>query len=120
VVAVTEERSALAEDPGVVFSVKELIGRLDGKLDMIMQALANKADRSDVNALGERVGKLEGKVDGMHEREVQREAAQEAENKAEQSHREDHRYRIGAWTAAGLLLAAVATIVVMILNHKGG
>jgi len=106
----------LADDPGVVFTVKELIGRLDGKLDMMMNVLTNKADRTDVNALGNRVGALEDKVGEMHQREVEREAAKLAETRAETTHQENNRWVLGTVITLGLLMAAIGTIVVMLLR----
>lgn len=52
----------MADEPAIVFSVKELISRLDGKLDAIMSVLVNKADRADVTALERRVDAVENKI----------------------------------------------------------
>lgn len=62
----------MAEEPAIVYSVKELISRLDGKLDAMMNLLTNKADRADVTALERRVDANEGEVAGLKTREQQR------------------------------------------------
>lgn len=64
----------MAEEPAIVYSVKELISRLDGKLDAIMSVLVNKADRADVTALERRMDTTEGDVSGLKDREKRREA----------------------------------------------
>lgn len=107
----------MSEDPGVVFTVKELIGRLDGKLDMLMNVLTNKADRTDVAALGTRVGTLEDRVGDMHQRELQRDAAAQAEQRVETGHKDSRRWVLTTMIATGLLMAAIATIAVMLMQH---
>jgi hypothetical protein len=67
----------VAEEPAIVYSVKELISRLDGKLDAIMNVLTNKADRADVTALERRQDVTEGKVSGLETRETEREKRQD-------------------------------------------
>lgn len=122
----------MSEDPGVVFSVKELIGRLDGKLDTtanllagkldsIGTALAGKADRSDLNQLGDRVGRVEETVANLHQRELEREAARRAKEKAtvqvETKHQDHHRFAITLVIAIISALAAVAMAAVAVLGH---
>lgn len=93
----------MAEEPAIVYSVKELISRLDGKLDAIMSVLTNKADRADVTALERRVDSTEGEIKGIKEREKRR---LEEKNKATLG----KRWMVALVTSItlGLLSAAVA------------
>jgi hypothetical protein len=43
----------------VTFTVKELLARVDGKIDSLLIAVAQKADKHDLERLVERVVKLE-------------------------------------------------------------
>lgn len=53
----------MADETGnVVYTVKELLAKLDGKVDTIILSLGSKAEKSDVEALAKRVVDLEGKV----------------------------------------------------------
>lgn len=111
----------MSEDPGVVFSVKELIGRLDGKLDTTASMLANKldvlgtslaskADRSDLTVLGDRVTRVENAMNAISQR-------QQTENQVETKHQDNHRFAI---TVAVAIISAVAAIVlaaVAIMGH---
>jgi hypothetical protein len=50
----------MAEQNGsVTFTVKELLARIEGKIDALTVTLALKADRTDVADLNQRVTKLE-------------------------------------------------------------
>lgn len=50
----------MADDqPSVSYSVKELVARVDAKLDAYSMVLQTKADRADVAGLHERVSTLE-------------------------------------------------------------
>lgn len=122
----------MSEDPGVVFSVKELIGRLDGKLettgtmlasklDALGVSLAGKADRADLSQLGDRVSRVESAVSDLHQRELEREAARTArkqtENEVETKHTDNHRFVITLTVAIISALAAIALAVTAILGH---
>lgn len=122
----------MSEDPGVVFSVKELIGRLDGKLDTTASmlagkldtlgtTLANKADRSDLNTLGDRVTRMENAVSDLHQRELERDAAQVATERAktqvESKHQDNHRFAVTVVIAIVSALAAIVLAAVAVLGH---
>lgn len=51
--------SGLEENGTVRFTVKELLARMDGKLDQISGDLTHKADEQDLTVLRQRVEKLE-------------------------------------------------------------
>lgn len=116
------------EEPGVVFSVKELIGRLDGKIDVVLQTLTGKADRTDLAILGDRVGRVENSVAELHEREREREATRLAAKKAREDadaaqvqektdHREARRWVVGTIVATAAALAAVVLAIVAFMGH---
>jgi ferric-dicitrate binding protein FerR (iron transport regulator) len=118
----------VTDDPGVVFSVKELIGRLDGKLDMVLNVLTNKADRADVNALDRRMGDVEDKVNAISQHNQDREEAarllekKEKERKDEeerraQKRRERRQFIIG--TAIAVVIAAAAVLTLLIQGSSG-
>lgn len=122
----------MSEDPGVVFSVKELIGRLEGKLDttanmlatkldVLGTTLADKADRSDLATLGDRVTRMEGAVSDLHQRELERDAAQVASERAksqvETKHQDNHRFAITVVIAIVSALAAIVLAAVAALGH---
>lgn len=100
----------MAEEPGIVFSVKELIGRLDGKLDTITNILTSKADRSDVIALEHRVGQVEDKVNVLHERN-------EAATVTERDQSVKHRWVITTWVSVAVAVIAIVGIVVQAVVH---
>ena len=54
-------------DPGngVTYTVKELLAKLDGKLDGIIITIGQKADKHDVENVVDRVKKLEVAVDNI-------------------------------------------------------
>lgn len=62
----------MTEEPGIVFSVKELIGRLDGKLDTITNILTTKADRADFIVMDHRMSQMEITVKQLSEHEQTR------------------------------------------------
>jgi hypothetical protein len=100
----------MADDPTIVFSVKELISRLDGKLDMMMKVLTDKADRADVNALDRRVGAVEVQVNDLV---IQR----KSEAKAEEDGTARGRFLITAlMTVIGLLIALAAVVVTILVK----
>lgn len=49
----------MAEEPTVTYTVREMLSRMDGKLDIIAAQLAGKASQAEVEALTERLGKVE-------------------------------------------------------------
>lgn len=100
----------MSEEPGIVFSVKELIGRLDGKLDTITNILTSKADRSDVIALEHRVGQVEDKVNALHERD-------EATQINERDHTINHRWIVTTWISVGVAFIALAGVIVEVALH---
>lgn len=109
----------MAEEPAIVFSVKELIGRLDGKLDMMMNVLTNKADRSDVNNLEQRVGRVEEKVNEMGKATGEHLAAEQTERKVKTEGRDNRRAVIIAIVSIITAGAAIATVIVMAFQAKG-
>lgn len=52
------------ESNGVTYTVKELLAKLDGKLDGIIITIGQKADRHDVESLASRVTLLEAERSG--------------------------------------------------------
>lgn len=104
VMRMIDGRSLVNEDPTIVFSVKELISRLDGKLDMLMSALTSKADKTELDALAERVVKVEDAIQAMN-------AVREALVRARGDHVNTTRWRITALIAGGAALVALAAFV---------
>ena len=102
----------MAEDPTIVFSVKELISRLDGKLDMMMKVLTDKADRTDVNDLERRVGAVEVQVNDLV-------TSRKNEAKAQKDGTNRSRFAITVMLTAIGLLIAFAAVVVTILVSRG-
>lgn len=102
----------MAEEPAIVFSVKELISRLDGKLDLMMNVLTGKADRADVNNLEHRVGAVEIKVNAITKEK-------ETEERVEEKDTNRSRFLITILgTATGLLIAAMAIVVTLLVTHR--
>lgn len=46
-------------EPAITFTVKEILARVDGKVDLILAQLAGKASLAEVDALKNRVDSLE-------------------------------------------------------------
>jgi hypothetical protein len=101
-------RSLVAEEPAIVFSVKELISRLDGKLDLMMNVLTGKADRADVNNLEHRVGAVEVKVNAItREKETEERVEEKGSNRS--------RFLVATLGTAVVLLVASLSIIVTLL-----
>lgn len=102
------------EDNGrITFTVKELLGKLDEKLDRIAEQLSAKADAHDLERLEERVIVLEGS------------AATEAQlaayrAKAEADRKRDRKWLIGFGTGTVLSLMALAATVLFNFIRLGG
>lgn len=112
VMFMTNRESLVSEEPGIVFSVKELISRLDGKLDMMMNVLTNKADRSDVAALEHRVGNVEAKVENIATQ--RRTEAEVTENNTQRS-----RFNVTVTISiVMLLLTAIGLLITLLVNMK--
>lgn len=105
-------RSLVSEEPGIVFTVKELISRLDGKLDMMMNVLTGKADRTDVNNLETRVGAVEVKVNSIS-------TEKETEVKVEERSTNSHRFLITILGTSVALLIATVSVIVTLMIVKG-
>jgi hypothetical protein len=110
VMCMIDGRSLVSDEPGIVFSVKELIGRLDGKLDMMMKVLTAKADRDDVAALERRVGKVEDTVQAMN-------TAQEALTRARGDQINTTRWRLGAIVSIVVACTAIAAVIITLVLH---
>lgn len=52
----------MAEEPSVTYTVKDLIGRVDVKVDQILSRLETKANTAEVAALAVRVDTLEDEL----------------------------------------------------------
>lgn len=100
----------MSEEPGIVYSVKELISRLDGKLDMITNILTSKADRSDVIALEHRVGQIEEKVGKLYDHE-------ETKVVATRDTLVRRRWIVTTVISAGVAVVAVAGVVFQAVIH---
>lgn len=99
----------MADEPNIVFSVKELIGRLDGKLDTITNILTSKADRSDVTALEHRVGTMEEKVNRLHD---QTNADREESQKVSRDKTSRRRWVVTTVISIVVALVAIAGVIV--------
>lgn len=96
-----------AEHGRITFTVKELLAKLDSKLDFVIEQLATKADAHDLESLEVRVTVLEGS------------AATEASLVAERQKRADERKHDRRWTlgfATTTLLGVLGLIVALIFD----
>lgn len=55
------------DDPVIAYSVRELLTKMDGKLDAIGTQLGSKADTTHVDQLAASVGDLNGRVTSIEE-----------------------------------------------------
>jgi len=55
------------DEPSISFSVRELLGRMDGKLDAVVAGLGRKADHADVAAVTVRVDRHETRIERLEE-----------------------------------------------------
>jgi hypothetical protein len=76
------------ENGRITYTVKELLGKLDAKLDLIVAQLADKADAHEVEDLERRVGVLEGSA--ATEAEVERQRV-----KLQNERKRDRRWMLG-------------------------
>lgn len=59
-------------DPGVSIPLRDIVVRIDGKLDAVINQLSHKADRSELDRLVTRFEHVERKVNTMDSRVVYR------------------------------------------------
>lgn len=95
------------DDPTVSYSVKELIERLERKVDQFIVILSSKADRTDFELIEEKHSELVARVSDIERR-------LDSDEEHERDRREYRRWLIPA--LSGVLLA-LATIVGMLLFH---
>ncbi len=93
----------MSEGPDVGYTLKEVIEKLDRKIDAIFTVLSLKADRQDVAALDHRVDSLERRV--------------ENEQAARNATRNVVRERQEHWRWLVPLLVSVAAITISVLTH---
>ena len=101
----------MADEPAIVYSVKELISRLDGKLDAMMNLMTNKADRADVTALEKRQDATDVEVSGLKTREQQRSLDQDNRTIGK-------RWVIGIWIAIITSMLGSTIAIIGMLTHK--
>jgi len=101
----------MAEEPAIVYSVKELISRLDGKLDAMMNLLTNKADRADVTALERRQDATEADVSGLKIREKERQERRD-------NYTLSKRWIIGILASLSMSLLSTVVAVLLAIYHK--
>lgn len=99
----------LGDNGRITFTVKELLAKLDAKLDLIVAQLDSKAERHDLDSLEVRVLKLEGS------------AATEAQLREYRTAQERERKRDRRWllvfgtstvlSILGLLATAILTLI---------
>lgn len=58
----------MSEEPTIEYSVREMIERLDRKIDQFIVIMASKAERAEVGLLDERLISVESKVSQLADR----------------------------------------------------
>lgn len=95
------------EDPTVSYSVKELIERLERKVDQFIVILTTKADRTDLELVEEKRVELEARVT-----DIERRLGLDEEHERER--REYRRWLIPAMS--GVLLTLVTVLGVLLFH----
>lgn len=77
------------DEPVISYSLKDVLGRMEGKLDRLVDALAMKADRTEISRLDTRVDVVDARVEGVDARvkaveEEHRAVAEAADRRVEQ------------------------------------
>lgn len=88
-------------EPTISYSLREVLGRLESKLDRLVDTIALKADRTEVLELDKRVGQTE-----VHITELR----QQRENDA-RSEKERTEHRRWLWPTIAAFLAAVSGVL---------
>jgi hypothetical protein len=96
----------MSEEPTIEYTVKEMIERLDHKVDQFLGILSSKADRSEVALVAERLTVVESKVDTLTDR-------LKKDEKRAKERREWKRWII---PTACTLVGAAATILSIIVH----
>ena len=99
--------SEAADNGRITFTVKELLAKVDAKLDVIVSQLDSKAEGHELDRLAERVTVLEGS------------AATEASLAKERKARADERKRDRRWTlgfAASTLIGVLGLAAALIFD----
>jgi hypothetical protein len=95
------------ENGRITFTVKELLGKLDVKLDTVIAQLADKADAHDLEDLQKRVTVLEGSAATESTLEAYRE-------QVEDQRKSDRRWALGF--AVSTLLTVLALGLALLFN----
>lgn len=91
-------------EPTIKFRVSDMLARIDGKIDIIFNALAKKADKSDID-------RLEQRLDGHEVRLVAVETWKRDTEIGEQAVRAE---RTARWTNRERVLAALVGVALAV------
>ncbi len=103
------------DDPVVRYTVREMLARIDGKIDSLTTSVALKADKADLDRMEQRLDGHDGRLTAIetwrHDKEVAASVYSERDqrNRAKWSRRE-------RWFAA-LTAAAVAAGTILLAVH---
>jgi len=98
-----EPRISLPVEPQISYSVKEILTRIESKMDDFVKALAFKADTSSVENLGQRVTHTEDRLTAIEERN-------KARDETSKWRSEWRRWLIPALMTAALTAASIVAL----------
>ena len=95
------------DDPAVRYSVRDLLARIDGKIDSLTTSVALKADKADLDRIESRLDGHDSRIVGLetwkHDKEVAATVHQQRDNRWSAK----KKTVVGALGTLGLLVATV-------------
>jgi hypothetical protein len=95
------------ENGRITFTVKELLGKLDNKLDLIVAQLSTKAEAHEVEDIRKRVAQLESEA-------ATESTLEEYRAQVEEQRKSDRRWALGF--AVSTLLTVMALAIALLFN----
>jgi len=99
-----EPRISLPVEPQISYSVKEILKRIEDKVDDLIRGLAFKADTSHVESLNQRVDRAEDRITAIEHRNQSR-------DEHERGHAEWKRWLIPTVLTAALTVATILSLL---------
>lgn len=97
------------EEASVRYSVRDLLARLDGKLDSLTISLARKADKTDIERVERRVDGHDVRLSALETRDHDREIAASVHAKRDERAEEQRRHR---WSVRERVFGAITTAAI--------
>lgn len=103
------------EDPQITYSVRDILERMEAKLDSALVTLRLKADHADVVAITRTIGEVQGWQENHDREHAQADKARREAAEARADKRDSRHWLVG--TIIGILGIAVVLLTAWITAH---